>query len=171
MWTNSLKMTPAQWIIWILAGTLIVVLAFVWISDREDNSTASATPTTPPEFMMPTLLPPPHPERREFFPEYVLERYTYEPDSYPQYAEVLPEAPCATWENGGLSWSFFEDTPSMKLGWGASVWIPIYSLCGFPLPYPQKPTQTKTDNAPREWMIWKSTQVARMPGPTVTPMP
>ncbi len=132
--------------------------------------TPTPEPTSsPPEFMMPTVLPPPNPEILEFFPEYVMERYAYDPASYPQYAEVLPDAPCATWVNGGLTWSFFEDTATMKLGWGASVWIPIYRFCGFPLPYPQKPAQTKIENAPREWVIWKSTQMAGTPTPTSSP--
>lgn len=162
---------PAQLIIWVVTGALITALAYSWFTSREDNAAASATPTAPPEFMMPTLLPPPHPDRLEFFPEYVMKRYAYDPDSYPQYAEVLPEAPCATWENGGLTWSFNEDIPSMKLGWGASVWKPIYRFCGFPLPYPQKPTQTRIENAPREWVIWKSTQIAGTPSPMPTSLP
>ena len=170
----------ARRVIWAVAGTLFVALAYIGFNSRQNNVTESATatippeltPTSPPEFMMPTLLPPPSPEGREFFPEYVLHRYAYDEAAYPQYAEVLPDAPCATWENGGLSWSFFEDIPSMKLGWGASVWLPIYRFCGFPLPFPQKPTQTKIDDAPREWVTWKSTQLAIMPpGPTITPSP
>ena len=167
---NSHK-PPAERISWVVAGALIAALAYGWYTSRENISTASATPTAPPEFMMPTLLPPPEPEKLEFFPEYVMDRYAYDEAAYPQYAEALPEASCATWENGGLTWSFHEDIPSMKLGWGATLWKPIYRFCGFPLPYPQKPTQTEIGNAPREWMIWKATQVARMPGPTVTPTP
>ena len=161
----------ARLIIWVVAGALFAVLAYAWFISRENNATASATPTAPLEFMMPTVLPPPNPEILEFFPEYVMERYAYDPASYPQYAEVLPEAPCATWENGGLTWSFLEDTATMKLGWGASLWLPIYRFCGFPLPYPQKPAQTKRENAPREWAIWKSTQMAGTPAPEPTSSP
>ncbi|MCY4106670.1 MAG: hypothetical protein OXG02_08195 [Chloroflexi bacterium] len=169
-----------QRVIWVVAGVLFVALAYAVFNSRQNNATASTTATSPPEltltsppeFMMPTLLPQPNPDTLEFFPEYVMHRFSYDEAAYPQYAEVLPEAPCATWENGGLTWSYHENIPSMKLGWGTSVWLPIFRFCGFPLPYPQKPTQTKIDYAPREWVTWKSTQLAIMPpGPTITPSP
>ncbi len=167
----SAHKSSLYWGLLVAAGLVLVVAFIILNASRENTSSVLATPESPPLLVIPSLLPPPHTDGREFFPEYVLERYAYDPASYPQYAEVLPEAPCATWENGGLTWSFFEDIPSAKLGWGASVWLPIYRFCGFPLPYPQKPTQTKIENAPREWVIWKSTQMAGTPTPEPTSSP
>ena len=93
------------------------MVAFIILNaSRENTSSVLATPESPPLLVIPSLLPPPNPEIPEFFPEYVLDRYAYDEAAYPQYAEALPEAPCATWENGGLTWDFFEDHPEAKLG-------------------------------------------------------
>ena len=180
-----------------VAGMLLTVWAYTGCSDRErvNNISVPATATSPPArtltsspeltstsppnlaltsppvFLMSTVLPPPDPEIQEIFPEYVMHRFTYDETAFPQYAAVLPDAPCATWENGGLSWSYREDLPNIRLGWVASLWLPIYRFCGFPLPYPEKPTQTRIENAPRDWVDWKMTQMAIMPPPTITPAP
>lgn len=150
---------------------VLVAAYFLLERGREDSPTLPATIEALPTLAIPTLLPSPYPIDMKLFPEYMMDRYAYDEAAYPQYAEALPEAPCATWENGGLTWRYLEDRPEAKLGWCASVWLPIYRFCGFPRPYPRKPVSTRFSGAPEEWVIWKSTQVAKMPGPTITPSP
>lgn len=49
---------------------------------------------------------------------------------------------CATWENGGLTWLYYEKDegpPNERLAyWGAWVKQPCYRFCGIPQPYPEK---------------------------------
>ena len=167
----STRKTSLYW--GLLAAAALVLAAAYSLLDRgrQDSPSLPTTTESLPTLVFPTIMPSPHLKGSEIFPEYVMDRYAYDEAAYPQYAEALPEAPCATWENGGLTWDFFEDHPEAKLGWSVSVWIPIYRFCGFPLPYPEKPLSTQFSRAPEEWVIWKATQVAKMPGPTITPSP
>ncbi|MCY4106669.1 MAG: hypothetical protein OXG02_08190 [Chloroflexi bacterium] len=167
--------TPKTSLHWgfLAAAALALAAAYFFLDrGREDSSKLPTTTDSLPTLAIPTLLPSPNPIDLEIFPEYVLERYAYDETAYPQYAEALPEASCATWENGGLTWRYLEDHPEGKLGWSVSVWLPIFRFCGFPQPYPRKPLSTRNSAAPEKWVIWKATQLAKMPpGPTITPSP
>ena len=109
--------------------------------------TSSPTPATalPPSFS-PTQLPlPPDLNKPVHFPEIALEYLEYGPDLYPLYAEAYPDAPCATWENGGLIWLVLSykvhaEFIAEAVGWLVQVRLPRFRFCGFPRPYPAKPT-------------------------------
>ena len=167
----SAQKTSLYWGVIVTAALILVAAYFLLERDPEVSPTLLTTSESLPTLTIPTLLPAPHPIDLQLFPEYALNRYAFGEAAYPQYSEALPEASCATWENGGLSWRFLEDHPEAKLGWSVSVWLPSYRFCGFPQPYPRKPVSTRYSGAPEEWLTWKATQLAEVPETNRTPAP
>lgn len=86
------------------------------------------------------------------FPEENLEQFPYSAIAYAEFAEGLAaDTPCASWENGGISWwdpsevswerssVSAEEYPELWAGWNAIAKFPSFRFCGFPAPYPEKP--------------------------------
>lgn len=75
------------------------------------------------------------------------------------HQELLPDhpfAPCATWENGGLTWEFVPQEGGEGF-WATAVWRPVWSFCGFPEPYPKLPVGRRLSIQPRAWQEWRAT--------------
>ena len=68
----------------------------------------------------------------------VMPQYLY-PDQVEQYAwarRIGKELPCATWENGGLSWAL-----NVWLEWKIVVTLPSFRPCWVIPPFPEKPRE------------------------------
>ena len=112
---------------------IVVVSGYAYFVREADSSTSLRSPT-PTSLQLP---PPPYDNRPLYFPESILDSLEYGPDLYPEFAEANSDAPCATWENGGLTWLFFH-MPA-DLGWVVEVAQPDYRFCGISVPHPAKP--------------------------------
>ncbi len=145
-----------------ILSALLVVMVVAVISYRYfQNEGDASTPPTPSA----SSEGPVYPDHPELWPERVMESYPYYPDSYPAWAEAYPDAPCATWVNGGLGWVFVEDATDVQGDWGVMVWQPVWRFCGFPRPYPEKP-EKPGDSMPPEWAEWDDNRLATTPNRT-----
>ena len=127
----------------VLAG----VLATVGIGFAHEDITNCLIPSPQPANLG---LPPGFTEQpiSIFIADQDLSLLEFKPSLYPDFADALPDAVCATWENGGLIWdqlgisvqgnSLDVDASS----WGVLVSMPEYRFCGIPEPYPDKPEES-----------------------------
>ncbi|MCY4009140.1 MAG: hypothetical protein OXF22_05255 [Anaerolineaceae bacterium] len=138
---NLRALLTRRWPVLILAAA-VLLLGYVYFRERSEAPTTTPIPTSSRR-VLPTLQPPPAVDRPLYYSEDTLESgvLVYGPDLYPAYAEQLPESPCATWENGGLNWIYFDRTAPDEQGWFVELKQPDFRFCGFPTPYPAKPTE------------------------------
>ena len=115
--------------IWLLLLLLVLLMARLTHTAIGQEPT-SANPITTPGNRTPLSIvsPPTDHNTPQFWPEHDFPAYPYCSGSYPDYAVAYPDAPCATWENGGLTWSYLNELT----GWGTVVWLPVHRFCGIP---------------------------------------
>ncbi len=149
----------------LLFFAVATVIAVGYVSYMSEDSTATGSSTSVPtqysyQEPVPTvLIPPEHPDAFFWVPEYAMERFSYGEDSYPQFEEILPDAPCATWENEGIGWVYWEDGGI----WIGRVYSPLWRFCGYPLPFPPKPDGL--GYAPKAWLDWTFNRPTTVPTP------
>lgn len=134
---TRIKELPKQLVLMVFL--IVVVLGYGYFKNRSPASSSPADPTPALSEAIPPIDPPPHVDMPLLFLEDSVETYPYSPDSYPAYAEAHPDAPCATWENGGLVWEYYVFQRPAQPSWVAVVGQPEFRFCGFPRPIPAKP--------------------------------
>lgn len=139
---------------WVIFLVLLCVAALSWLVANRgtDRDAEPAIAELNPEVFA-TLLRMVRKEHKGImFPEANLEQFPYSTTAYAKYAAGLAEdTPCASWENGGISWwdpseiswersavSAIEH-PELWTSWHAILSFPRFRFCGFPAPYPEKP--------------------------------
>ena len=149
---NLMGLLTRRWPVWILTAAALMLLVYVYFRDRAETPDSPPLPTASSEVLpassealsgrgLPTLQPPPVVDRPIYYSEDTLENgaLSFGADLYPAYAEQIPESSCATWENGGLNWIYFDRTAPDEQGWFVELKQPDFRFCGFPSPYPEKP--------------------------------
>ncbi len=141
---------------------LLMTLVVGCTNSMEESGTLTSYPDPHTFTALPTMIPAyPDLNQSMLFPEAALEYFTYDPDAYPQFAEAFPDAPCATWENGGLTWFKHEGDEE----WAVRVRFSDYRLCGFPSSQPDKPTEPTMEWPPDEEVSERATEITLPPPP------
>ena len=113
--------------------SLMAVAVFGYAILEMGTQTPIATETPSPARTR--IPPPPSLDQPFFLPESSFAELDFDPDTYPDFASLHPDAACATWENGGITWLAIHE----ELGWLAQILLPEFRFCGIPDPYPKKP--------------------------------
>lgn len=129
---------------------LLLVLALLILESARHE--AAPAPELRPEMFATALAMPSRMPTKMMFPEDWLAQLPFSETDYAEYAAGLPaDTPCASWQNGGISWwdrsavdwdrapAHIAEYPFEREGWDALVAFPQYRFCGFPAPYPEKP--------------------------------